>query len=144
MNKQLTDWFGNVIATPSKSALSAKGYAARPGSGPEGETCEGCEHASRSSGGNKAFWKCSIIRHRWTHGPGTDIRLKSPACSFWEKWKQPVAPEGLRWLKVGEKFQAGDVWVETGGITHPVPEQFVTNKTRCDSGCQFKAARKQY
>jgi hypothetical protein len=67
---------------PKKSKNLPKGYAARPGSGPAGETCRTCDHAAQT---NIRFWKCHVIHHRWTRGPGTDIRLKSPACSFWTK-----------------------------------------------------------
>ena len=57
------------------------GYAAKPGSGPAGETCRGCAHAVNRDG----YWKCVLLRARWTSGPGSDIRLKSPACARWEK-----------------------------------------------------------
>jgi len=59
------------------------GYAARPGTGPRGETCKGCACAYQSHGGNRSYWKCSLVVP--TSGPGTDIRLKSPACSQWRK-----------------------------------------------------------
>jgi hypothetical protein len=57
------------------------GYAALPGTGPEGEKCKTCRHIRRVMGGNKAFPKCALIR--WTKGPGTDIKVGSPACSRW-------------------------------------------------------------
>ncbi len=87
------DLFG--VAPPpaagSKAALAAKGYARRPGSGPAGETCGSCIHAKgikiRSG---RVFYKCEIIKHRWTSGPGTDIRLKSPACEMWEPEEKPL------------------------------------------------------
>lgn len=66
-----------------------KGYAARPGSGPAGETCKTCIHAQLSHTYRHRYWKCDIIQHRWTRGPGTDIRLKSPACSFWKSKLTP-------------------------------------------------------
>jgi hypothetical protein len=59
------------------------GYAASPGSGPAGETCKTCKHLCRSTY-NRTYLKCGVIRHRWTRGPGTDIRAKSPACRIWE------------------------------------------------------------
>jgi hypothetical protein len=31
------------------------------------------------------FYKCAVIKESWTHGPGTDLRLKDKACSRWEK-----------------------------------------------------------
>lgn len=59
----------------------AKGlYAAPPGSGPDGETCGSCKHIARSA----KFRKCELVRHKWTHGLGTDIKARAPACSKWE------------------------------------------------------------
>lgn len=60
----------------------ANGYAARPGTGPAGETCKTCAHACYHTMA-KRYWKCGLMRQVWTGGPGTDIRLSSPACSFW-------------------------------------------------------------
>ena len=80
----MNDLFGQPLpAAPVKVAGQAKGYARPPGSGPAGQTCGTCRHAWRIGTYRKAFHKCEIIRHRWTHGPGTDILLKSPACSMW-------------------------------------------------------------
>lgn len=62
----------------------AKGYARPPGTGPAGETCKTCAHYCRVQGGGSKFPKCALIRFRWTHGPGTDIRAKSPACELWQ------------------------------------------------------------
>lgn len=62
----------------------AKGYADKPGSGPEGETCGSCQHAERVEYHRKTYRKCGMARNKWTHGTGSDIRLKSPACSLWE------------------------------------------------------------
>jgi len=58
------------------------GYAARPGSGPAGESCRTCA-CSYSKALGKNYWKCSLVKA--TGGPGTDIRLKSPACSQWRR-----------------------------------------------------------
>lgn len=83
------DLFGNEIAAeeafgPPGPKHKVSGYAATPGSGPEGSTCGNCQHAARIDYHNKRFIKCGVIAHRWTHGPGTDIRLKTPGCKFWE------------------------------------------------------------
>lgn len=59
------------------------GYAAAPGTGPAGETCRTCMHAVGLRYG-RTYWKCAKVRHKWTGGRRTDIRLKSPACSAWE------------------------------------------------------------
>jgi len=63
---------------------SARGYAARPGSGPEGESCKTCKHLSRVRHA-KTYLKCGLVKHAWTAGPKTDIRAKSPACQLWER-----------------------------------------------------------
>lgn len=62
----------------------ANGYARVPGSGPKGETCKTCVHSCATGGYRKTYYKCAVIKHRWTHGPGTDILIKSPACSMWK------------------------------------------------------------
>lgn len=59
------------------------GYAAIPGTGPAGETCQSCAHYVLRSGGK--YRKCGLERYRWTSGPGTDIKAGSPACAKWEE-----------------------------------------------------------
>lgn len=77
------DLFGVEAAEPSpRKPGQANGYAARPGTGPAGETCGTCKNACYTQPSKKRFYKCKVIKHRWTSGPGTDIKLKSPACSF--------------------------------------------------------------
>lgn len=79
------DLFGQAIdeRTIGKHRIQANGYARRPGTGPKGETCRSCRHSTGTGGHNHNYYKCLIIRHRWTKGPGTDILLKSPACEMW-------------------------------------------------------------
>lgn len=60
-------------------------YAGHPGAGPPGETCRTCAHYRSVGGGSRTYPKCNLIRHRWTGGPGTDIKAKTPACEKWEK-----------------------------------------------------------
>jgi hypothetical protein len=62
----------------------AAGYAAAPGTGPEGETCKTCKHIHANQMA-KTYYKCALMRHKWTGGPKTDIRVKSPACVRWER-----------------------------------------------------------
>lgn len=63
-----------------------KGHAWTPGTGPEGETCGGCKHYTRTTtGARNTFRKCELMRAHWTHGPGSDIRAKDPACREWKK-----------------------------------------------------------
>lgn len=85
----MNDLFGNaVLDLPVSSHANRKticnGYARPPGTGPAGETCKTCQHATATGPYNRTFYKCAVIRHRWTHGPGTDIRLKSAACELWQ------------------------------------------------------------
>lgn len=81
-----------IVPEPSKARRKPtvkKGYAAMPGTGPEGETCKTCEHCKRfgGPGGGKHFIKCNLMKRAWTSGEGTDILARSPACRNWEKAK---------------------------------------------------------
>lgn len=61
------------------------GYAAQPGTGPEGKTCRDCKHkTTMSNTGSKSWIKCELRRSTWTGGEGTDIKASSPACSKFE------------------------------------------------------------
>lgn len=51
-----------------------------PGSGPEGETCGTCANVARVEYHGKIYRKCGVMRPHWTHGEGTDIRMRWPAC----------------------------------------------------------------
>lgn len=71
-------------AAPEKRKPTVKrGYAAQPGTGPEGETCKTCKHKRSFGNPGKHFVKCGLRRDTWTHGEGTDILARSPACSKW-------------------------------------------------------------
>lgn len=59
------------------------GTAGTCGHGPEGETCRTCLHFVRKRYGNYVHLKCGLMRHHWTHGEGSDIRAKWPACEYW-------------------------------------------------------------
>jgi hypothetical protein len=90
---EMTDLFGDpVIVEVSESKSPRKptkpnGYAWTPGTGPAGETCGSCEHKGSTGSTARVYWKCRLMRHHWTGGPGTDIRMRSPACKHWEKEK---------------------------------------------------------
>jgi hypothetical protein len=59
---------------------SARGYAAPPGTGPEGETCGTCASLHRHQM-QKTYLKCNRVK--WTLGKATDILARSPACRLW-------------------------------------------------------------
>ena len=55
------------------------------GRGPAGETCGSCAHACRLKHSSKTFIKCGLMKHHWTHGPGSDIRAGWAACEHWAR-----------------------------------------------------------
>ena len=61
----------------------SKAHPARPGTGPKGETCRTCANRKSFRYHMKFYHKCNFVK--WSHGLGTDLRLKDPACKFWEK-----------------------------------------------------------
>jgi hypothetical protein len=88
------DLFGNPIIPdgPAQNPLGKRkrkrkdpvprGYAAPPGTGPEGESCGTCaNHAVIRLASN--YHKCELMRAKWTGGGATDIRVRSPACREW-------------------------------------------------------------
>ena len=80
-----TDLFGERVESEFRKTPVPKGYAATPGSGPQGESCKSCKHAvGTGRTGGRTYWKCELLRAHWTSGPGTDILLRSPACKHWQ------------------------------------------------------------
>lgn len=74
-----TDLFGERPEQPIKG-----GYRGIPGAGPPDQTCGTCRYCYyRSRRNPRRYYKCALVAP--TSGPGTDIRLKTPACQFWEK-----------------------------------------------------------
>lgn len=73
-----------VAQCPSARLVSKTGYAAKPGTGPEGETCKTCQHCKRHDYAN-TFYKCLLMEPYWSHSITTDIKLRSPACEKWER-----------------------------------------------------------
>lgn len=67
-----------------KSDSQPNGYAARPGTGPAGEYCKTCAHFYQHKM-SRTYSKCSLMRHIWTGGSATDIKVNSPACARFEK-----------------------------------------------------------
>ena len=85
----MRDMFGNEVSVAEARVLlgrkttQPKGYAAPPGTGPEGETCKSCRYIYRNEM-SKTYLKCELNRANWTGGPGSDIRASAPACRKWE------------------------------------------------------------
>lgn len=77
--------FGEQIPDVAVKAAKPRksGHFAAPGTGPKGETCGGCMHLVRVQLSSKVVFKCELARQCWTHGPGSDIRCKDPACGGW-------------------------------------------------------------
>lgn len=80
----MNDLFGQPVLDPVKVFGKLSGYARRPGTGPDKETCGSCAHCCATGNGRKTYYKCDVIRWRWTHGYGTDILKSSPACELWK------------------------------------------------------------
>lgn len=68
-----------------RKPIVKNGYAAPPGTGPEGMACRDCAHKRSMGNGAKHYIKCELRRTTWTHGEGTDILARSPACSKFEE-----------------------------------------------------------
>lgn len=84
------DIWGNVVTVEEARELKRrrkptpkKGYAAPPGTGPDGETCGSCRHLFRNRMA-KTYLKCGLMWRFWTGGAGSDVLAKSPACRNWE------------------------------------------------------------
>lgn len=60
-----------------------RGHADVPGTGPEPETCGTCQHVTNVDYA-RTYWKCLLMRARWTHGAASDVKLRDPACRNWE------------------------------------------------------------
>lgn len=73
--------FPDMPPEPPKPKTGATAGAC--GRGPKGETCGTCQHFCRLRYHDKRYLKCGLMKHAWTHGPGTDIRAKWEACEHW-------------------------------------------------------------
>lgn len=76
--------FGGEPDKPrSRHWILQRGYAAIPGTGPDGESCGTCKHAQRHGRYSKCGHPYRLGRN--THGPATDILLRMASCSKWER-----------------------------------------------------------
>lgn len=75
---------------PDKSIIRGKhyvrtaGYAARPGSGPDGETCGSCEYLQTVKLAG-TYHKCVLMAKFHTGSRRTDVLTSAPACERWRK-----------------------------------------------------------
>lgn len=72
-----------IFRKPKGRADWKRSHPAKPGTGPEGETCKSCKHLYRKLM-SKAYLKCGLACHAWTGGAGSDVRAGDAACSKWE------------------------------------------------------------
>lgn len=77
--------FQSLVDGPCKDPIgppASRGYAATPGTGPKGETCESCTHFARiiSTG---THLRCGLMKEFWG-GSRIDIKARAPACARWE------------------------------------------------------------
>lgn len=79
-----TDLFGDPITVETRRRKGVPaGHADVPGHGPPGETCGTCAQLAWSRRYSRTYYKCWLLKASWTHGYGTDVRLKDPACRLW-------------------------------------------------------------
>lgn len=93
----MKDLWGNEISESDPNPRSSP-HAGIPGTGPDGETCGTCDHHTWRRHGRRRYYKCGHPRARKaTAGPGTDIRLKDLACSYWMRSKEQAADDQEAW-----------------------------------------------
>ena len=86
--QQLGVFGGAEPARINRQAMAqpkAAGYAAPPGSGPEGETCGTCLSCRFKVIRGRRVYKCGRMTRSWTHGRESDVSVRSPACELHEK-----------------------------------------------------------
>lgn len=76
--------FPDITDTDLRPRRRDMAHAAKPGTGPEGETCGTCRHLARLQYQN-VYLKCGLMKAVWTGGRATDIRCKDAACRMWEQ-----------------------------------------------------------
>ncbi len=83
----MTDLFDNEH-TPIFDKYKGRhnAHPAKPGTGPDGETCKTCRYRLSLDYHDTMYFKCELANI--THGPGTDLRLKDEACEMWAEVKK--------------------------------------------------------
>lgn len=72
---------GATLPVVPRTIPSVNPMVAQHGAGPEGATCGGCSHLFGIEY-SRRYWKCEL--RGLTHGPGTDMRKRWPACAKYE------------------------------------------------------------
>lgn len=77
---------GDTVVVPvrGKHYVQPRGYADRPGTGPDGETCKSCRHSYKGGTGQRGHPKCKLTQRCHTSSRRTDILMNAAACSKWE------------------------------------------------------------
>lgn len=71
------------IRRTGKAPIARTGWADKPGTGPQGETCGSCTYCEAFHF-RKRYHKCAARDgDHWKGGRATDIRPLDPACSKW-------------------------------------------------------------
>lgn len=83
------DLFGEPLPPVAARRRDGKfrkiGYADRTGTGPKGQRCATCKFAQKVTQRGEFTHKCELMALVWAHGPASDINLRAPACSKWER-----------------------------------------------------------
>lgn len=80
----------------SVRSAKANGYAARPGSGPEGQTCGTCANCAVRELANRHVFKCRLLVRSWSACRSTDVLKSSPACKHWQQGEGEPKPTSIR------------------------------------------------
>lgn len=80
-----------IVYPPVRPGHKNRATAAPVGTGPPSETCKTCRFYERITYHDKTYLKCDLTRAYWTHGPGSDIKAKYPACREWRPTAERLA-----------------------------------------------------
>lgn len=83
------DLFGEPIPPVAALRRDGKfrkiGYADKPGTGPKNQRCGNCIQAERVVHRGEFTHKCKLMLHVWENTAPSDINLRAPACSKWQR-----------------------------------------------------------
>ena len=83
----MKDLFGVEVSDVDPPKVGGNRAIKRPfptGMGPQGATCRSCRHCTAVEHHDKRYYKCAVVRDHWSHGPGTDVKLKDWACRSYD------------------------------------------------------------